>query len=750
MKSFTSQLASNLLGKNAPGGEEVCALLNLQEEPCALIDQATDKILFLNSRLIKATSFSTADLREKNSGFLFPNLNLKNLSSGEIKEIDLNRRGQIPIHIKVRFDFIGTSSHWVVIRLLAHQKMETDEESVIENLINQMILLTKVSEGNNVAEVLPQLMRLICLILNVESAALFQADPSFPSLKRVCLNGRESDFPEELPYTDLIKLTEPVVWNPGDRVITEIHRHARMNNVEYMASAPLKLDDATIGVLSVCGRGQLPPEMRISVLQFLSLHIMDYIQKSTLTKNLEDRILADQERIEARNTTIENMKEAIFMLDTDLVITEINPAAEWMLGYANEEVKGQPYENVLIGTDRLQPALEDAKKGNTTHNIGKANLNRRNGQSFPAEIKVIPVLQGKKVYSIEVLLTDISENEQQKTLTQQLENRALLGDYTAAIAHDLRNPINSIFTGIQLLGTKMPADDPKQEIINRAQNDCTRLNNLLESLMASARPIDPQMESIDVEAYLHRIVDRWRPKFAKVNVQPIFNIDTGLPPIKGDPRSLDRVFTNLITNALDAMSEKGGTLAITAVRNNEIAGHPIVDISITDNGPGIPEDVKNHLFSPYMTTRKTGTGLGLFLTKQIITAHRGSISVNSFPGGTVFTVRLPADDGEKSMSYCILIVEDEVSTRQNIGEFLKDKGNEIAEAGTMAEARERVKKGEADVILLDIQLPDGYGPDLIMETATLPVRPPIIVITGFRDIDTAVDAMKKRGFGLFE
>lgn len=648
MKSFTSQLASNLLGKTAPGEDEVFALLNLQDEPCALVDFITDKIVFLNSRMIKATSFSTTDLREKNSGFLFPSLNLKNVNSGEIKEIELNRRGQTPVRSRVRFDFIGTDAHWIVIRLLAHPGQDSDSESVIEALINQMILLIKISEGTNVDHVLPQVMRLICLILNVETAALFQADPSYPTLKRICSFGRDADFPQELPSTDLMKLTEPMIWNPGDRVITDIHKFARMNEADYVATAPLKLDDAAIGILAVCGRGPVPLEMRVSVLQFLSFHILDFIQKSTLTKNLQDRIVQTQETNEMSRVAVEYMQEAVFVLDTDFVIRDINPAAEWILGYANEEVRGQPYENVLIGTDRLQPALEDARKGNTTHNIGKADLNRRNGQSFPAQIKVIPAMRGKKVHAIEILLSDISENEQQKALTQQLENRALLGDYTAAIAHDLRNPINSISTGIQLLGIKLPPEDPNQEIISRAQSDCTRLNNLLESLMASARPIETKMESIDVEAYLHKIVDRWRPKFAKVNVQPVFNIETGLAHIKGDPRSLDRVFTNLITNALDAMADKGDTLAVKAVMNYEIAGHPNVDISITDNGPGIPEDVKEHLFTPYMTTRKKGTGLGLFLTKQIITAHRGSISVNSFPGGTVFTVRLPAEDGDDS------------------------------------------------------------------------------------------------------
>lgn len=646
MKSFTSQITSNLLGKNGPGAEEVYALLNLQEEPCALVDFSSDKILFLNSRLIKATSFTTVDLREKSTGFLFPNLDVKNISSGEIKEIDLNRRGQSPVHARVRFDFIGSTSHLVVIRILAHQAHESNVEPEIEGLINQLILLTKVSEGSDVNQVLPQMMRLICLMLNVETAAIFQADPSYPSLKCVCLHGRAADFPTELPSTDLIRLTEPVIWNPGDRAITEIHKYARINNVEYVATAPLKLDDAAIGILVVCGRGVLPSEMRLSVLQYLSFHILNFIQKSMLTKNLEDRIVIEKQRMEARNATFENMQEAVIVLNTDLVIIEINQAAEWMLGYAEQEVLGQPYDNVLIGTDKLQPALEDARKGNTTHNLGKANLNRRNGQSFPTQMKVIPVLREKKVYSIEVLLSDISENEQQKALTQQLENRALLGDFTAAIAHDLRNPINSIYTGIQLLGMKLAQDDPNQENIGRIQNDCTRLNNLLESLMASVRPVDTKMELIDLDQYLHKIIDRWRPKFAKVNVNPVFNIESNLAKIMGDPRSLDRVFTNLITNALDAMTDKGDTLAVTAVMNNEIANHPFVDISITDNGPGIPEDVKEHLFSPYMTTRKKGTGLGLFLTKQIVTAHKGSISVNSFPGGTVFTVRLPAEDGE--------------------------------------------------------------------------------------------------------
>jgi len=262
------------------------------------------------------------------------------------------------------------------------------------------------------------------------------------------------------------------------------------------------------------------------------------------------------------------------------------------------------------------------------------------------QIQVIPVVEEEVVVAIEVILADLSEQEQSRALTQQLEHRAVLGDYTAAFAHDVRNPINSIYTGIQLLGAKLKPDDPNQEVIGRVQNDCTRLNHLMESFLAFSRPIEPRIEDIDVALFLQRIIDRWRPKFAKVNVSPVLHVDDPIEKMRGDSRSLDQVFTNLISNALDAMTASGDTLAIRAVMNQEISGHPQVEITVSDNGPGIPEDLREHIFEPFVTTRKQGTGLGLAITKQIVTAHKGSISVDSFAGGTVFTVRIPASTGE--------------------------------------------------------------------------------------------------------
>jgi signal transduction histidine kinase len=114
----------------------------------------------------------------------------------------------------------------------------------------------------------------------------------------------------------------------------------------------------------------------------------------------------------------------------------------------------------------------------------------------------------------------------------------------------------------------------------------------------------------------------------------------------GDPRSLDQVFTNLISNAVEAMGSTGGTLSVRVAPIEAGQGRPQVEVTVSDSGPGIPDEIKEHIFDPFVTTKSQGTGLGLAITKRIVTAHHGSITVNTFPGGTVFHVLLSAYQGD--------------------------------------------------------------------------------------------------------
>lgn len=111
--------------------------------------------------------------------------------------------------------------------------------------------------------------------------------------------------------------------------------------------------------------------------------------------------------------------------------------------------------------------------------------------------------------------------------------------------------------------------------------------------------------------------------------------------VKADPRAIEQVFVNLISNAIEAMDEHGGSLNIKLVPASDQIKPPQCEIIIADTGPGIPDDVVEHVFEPFLTTKSTGTGLGLAITKRIVTAHEGNIYVESVPGGSVFHVLLP-------------------------------------------------------------------------------------------------------------
>ena len=146
---------------------------------------------------------------------------------------------------------------------------------------------------------------------------------------------------------------------------------------------------------------------------------------------------------------------------------------------------------------------------------------------------------------------------------------------------------------------------------------------------------------MDVEALIRNLVNRWRLNLASKDIHPHIQCTDNITKVKGDRRALEQVFTNIIQNAVNAMNGQGGTLGIRIEPIKNTGSLNMLNIDISDTGPGIPEGIRERIFEPFFTTNKNGTGLGLAITKKIIAAHSGQIKVNSFPGGTVFSIILP-------------------------------------------------------------------------------------------------------------
>jgi signal transduction histidine kinase len=217
------------------------------------------------------------------------------------------------------------------------------------------------------------------------------------------------------------------------------------------------------------------------------------------------------------------------------------------------------------------------------------------------------------------------------------ERLSTLGLLSSAIAHDLRSPLNTIGLAAQWLKIRLAdgGDERVQARMETIQRELRRSDQIIKTLLAFARTGEPNREALDLNALVAEVASVMQPH-SGVSIELDLAPGESLPPVSADAAQLFQVLENLIRNAVQAMPEGG------SVRVSTQADTDVCRIRVSDTGPGIPEEMQESVFEPLVTTKTTGTGLGLALCKRIIDAHGGRISVESRPGeGATFEVELP-------------------------------------------------------------------------------------------------------------
>ena len=622
-------------------------LLEVVSEPALLVDTIRGQIVAVNSQFRKFTGWDEKILTQQPVRHILSGMEDRQLIAGEVAESDLITASKTGTQVVVTATRLDATGKWLVYKIIPKStKAKTDiTASVISHAILNLIENKQGSEETW----FEQCVEVIRDLLQADTVAIYQAAGNSLDLVKTALVGDGEGLPDVLPASDLIRLASVESWQSGKRVLTEIHRSARAGGFSVVISAPLQQGSASFGLLVVAGKGWVPPEGCEDILRLFGAFLAGFPGNlATHEADKEDvEVLGYQENVSKQ--IIENMHEGVILLSPTLNIIRLNAAAEWMLSYATSEVEGAQVDTVLIGSSRLQPAIESACQGIAMPAIGPVELHRRDGQVFSVQAQVFPILEKEVVAAIVVLLNDISENEEIRAKAQHLEQRAAMGDFTAVFAHDMRNPINSIKSALDLVSSTLAPEDPNQEILIAALADVDRLTHYVESVLAFVRPLEPKFEILEIEPFIKRLFMRWHPRFSAANVTTSFVAESELPRVKLDQRSFERVITNLFGNALEAMQKtENPCLGVKISLCSDSTEHQQIQIAISDNGSGIPEDMKPMLFTSFVTSNKaTGTGLGLAITKRIVTANRGSISFESVPGGTVFFIKLPAyEEGE--------------------------------------------------------------------------------------------------------
>ena len=627
------------------------ALLDQLPTAALIYDSKDKRIRHANAQATELTAMTRSEICSQGLRSLFPTLepDLLKVSAENPNQplqvslaTNIRRHGPL-LDIHLTRTYLDPEGRWVLLSIEPSSKVESRRK---ENLRKSQIWealhnLALAPQSSDFPTILTKLLEAGSALTGACLLVIYQVNSTDYQLARAAVWGPAELLPDQIPPADLAVLQSVHVWATGKRTLSILDRAARASNLSFMASVPLAQENAFTGLLVIAGDLHLQNEETLVVVQFLANLVNTYHQSHVLGVNLKTQIQEQTRSLEVGGALLEMMHDAVVIIAPDLTIQEMNPSAESILGYATREVRGQPYSNILVGADNLIPPFVADQESSLVHNLGNVKLYRRDGKTFLGHVRTVPIVINEKLENLLVLIQDLSQEEHYRVRNQQLEQRALLGEVTAIFAHEVRNPINNITTGLQLMSYNLPEQDPNHEVVARLQTDCDRLDEMMKSILSFIRPVEYKMEPVNLGTSIGRLLERWHPHLVRVNIQHQIQVEPGTPQIEGDVRSLEQVWNNLISNAIQAMGQDGGMLSVKIRPVVTPTNTPRVEVSVSDTGVGIPEEIRDHIFEPFFTTHRNGTGLGLAITKQIVNAHKGSINLTSIPGGTVFQVQLP-------------------------------------------------------------------------------------------------------------
>lgn len=378
------------------------------------------------------------------------------------------------------------------------------------------------------------------------------------------------------------------------------------------------------------------------------------------------------------------------------------------------------------------------------------------------DISCIPYTDNETVRGVVVECRDITEVMQEREEGEKLRKQLMqaqkmesIGTLAGGIAHDFNNILASILGYTELSLHSIEPDSPLKKYLDMVYAAGIRARDLVRQILVFARKGDEELHPLRVDTLTKEVL-----KLIRSSVPSTIDIKSNIASeskVMGNATQIHQILMNLLTNAYQAMEEDGGTLDLTlgdmrvegrdAVLRNLPPGD-YVRITVSDTGPGIPPEIRDKIFEPYFTTKKTGsgTGMGLALTHGIVKSHGGTIHVTSEEGrGSVFTVLLPAEDrgdeGEMSLlpqpiktgTERILFVDDETSITSMVGDLLPKLGYRATITNSSIEALKvfSADPDSFDLVISDVTMPGMTGE--ILAARLLEIRPdiPIILCTGF-------------------
>ena len=310
---------------------------------------------------------------------------------------------------------------------------------------------------------------------------------------------------------------------------------------------------------------------------------------------------------------------------------------------------GRPFGDVFRRRPDLVRVLSGAFELATLPNRAELRL-KELARVVGYTMSLVRSEQGRTIGAV-LFFKDLTLVEQEAERDRLRDRLASLGEMAAGIAHELKNPLAGIEVMAGLLRRQVPDTPSAQTLLADILSEAKLANNIVVEMLEFVRPVRLQVEQTDIAQVLQQSVINAEGKTSRRDTTVTIDIAPRLPLIDSDKSQLCQVFTNLLTNAFEAVGGRGAVLLRATLDVSDdppVAGGHTSDppdsvvLEVIDDGPGVPAELSDRIFNPFFTTKTTGSGLGLPIVRKIVDAHDGRIDLFSQPGrGTRFRITLP-------------------------------------------------------------------------------------------------------------
>lgn len=336
---------------------------------------------------------------------------------------------------------------------------------------------------------------------------------------------------------------------------------------------------------------------------------------------------------------LNSLDMGLLALDRDTRILFVNRKALEIFATTHEELVGKPAGEVLNsrtpGFSFWSPDSMDPEDAGT-----REVMLEFAGKEFLLELRWLPVSDPASAVASLLTFDDVTDTVGEVEFQRRVDRFASVGDLSAVIAHEIRNPLTGIRTTIQYVGSKLTPDSQLRTDLQDAIQELDRIEQFTTDLLQFARPKSFELDEQDLNPILETVLDNQALQLAEAGITVKRDLSPNLPRIPLDRDAIQQVFLNIVLNSIEAMSGGGQIRVSSSARRYR--SRMAVEVAFSDTGSGIPEAVMDKIFDPFYTTKPAGTGLGLSISLQIVREHGGRITVrNRSQGGVTFRLSFP-------------------------------------------------------------------------------------------------------------